>query len=208
LARLAADLSSDVKGEQAVALLRGIGKDAVEPISGVWPQLDTPGRRRAVRVLAEAGPVTSAKMLAQAAVDDDEILSGIAARGIERAGDVGVTAMVGYLDSTVESRFEKAARVLAGLSSEKAVAGLISVAGKGGREHRKLLRELIGRAATRSGEHAKSLWTGIENASKSDDNERVIDLMRAATGIVPLKDRLAELAGSMSISTIVIACLS
>ncbi len=201
LARLAADLSSDVKGEQAVALLRGIGKAAVEPISGVWSQLDTPGRRRAVRVLAEAGPVTSVEMLAQAAVDDDEILSGIAARGIEKAGDAGVTAMVGYLDSTVESRFEKAARVLAGLSSEKALSGLISVAGKGGRERRRLLRELMGRAATRSEEHAESLWTGIENASNADDNERIIDLMRAAVGIVPLRDRLAELAESMYVAS-------
>ncbi len=201
LARLAADLSSDLKGEQAVVLLRGIGKDAVEPISGVWSQLDTRGRRRAVRVLAEAGPDASVEMLAQAAVDDDEILSGIAARGIEKAGDAGVTAMVGYLDSTVESRFEKAARVLAGLSSEKALSGLISVAGKGGRERRRLLRELIGRAATRSEEHAESLWTGIENASKSDDNERIIDLVRSAIGIVPLKDRLAELAESMYVAS-------
>jgi HEAT repeat protein len=197
LARLAADLSSDVRGEQAVALLRGIGKKAVEPISAVWSQLDTPGRRRAVRVLAEAGPVTSVEILAQAAVDDDEILSGIAARAIERAGDAGVTAMVGYLDSANESRFEKATRLLAGLSSERAVTGLISVAGKGGRDRRKLLRELIGRAATRSSEHAKSLWAGIEKASKSDDNEQVLDLMRAAIAIMPLKDSLVELAGSM-----------
>ncbi len=197
LARLAADLSSDERGEQAVALLRGIGKDAVEPISDAWPQLDITGRRRAARVLAEAGPVASIEILAQAAVDDDEILSRIATRAIESAGDVGVTAMVGFLSSTVESRFDKAARVLAGLSSEKALTGLISVVGKGGRERRKLLRELIGRSATRSEEHAKTLWTGIENASKSEHNERVIDLMRAATGIVSLNDRLVDLAGSM-----------
>jgi HEAT repeat protein len=194
--RLAADMDHAERGEQAAMLLRRAGPRAVEPIRGAWPKLGHAGRRRAVRVLAEAAPEEANDLLAAAVVGGDEVSAAAALAGLERAGDAGVGALAKYLGSDDDSEFEAAAVVLGRLERDAALDALIAATGSGGRERRRMLRVQLGKSAVRSPKRQERLWTAIEEADSSGGTEQALDLMRAATGLPAIADRLVELAGA------------
>jgi len=194
LGRLARDMDDDERGEQAAMLLRRVGPGAVDPIRGAWDELGGTGRRRAVRVLAEAGPEEAIDLLAAAAVGDDPVSAAAGLAGIERAGNAGVRALAVYLGVEDDAEFAAAARLLGQLDRDAAFGALADATGEGGRERRRLLREQLGRAAARSTGRQELLWSAIEEASSADQTERALDLMRAAIGSTTLTERLVALA--------------
>ncbi|MBW2276264.1 MAG: HEAT repeat domain-containing protein [Deltaproteobacteria bacterium] len=196
LERLAADLNDADRGEQAAMLLRRAGERAVDPIRGVWPSLGSAGRRRAVRVLAEAAPGDAIDLLAAAAVGSDPVSAGAALTGLERAEDAGVSALAHYLSSEDDTAFEAAVKILGRFDREDAFDSLVTATGKGGRERRRLLRVQLASSAARSPEGQQRIWSAIEMADSSGKTEQVLDLMRAATGLPAIAERLGELAGT------------
>jgi hypothetical protein len=195
LERLARDLDDADKGEQAAILLRRAGKSALEPIRGAFGKLDQRGRRRAVRVLAEAAPVDGADLLAAACVAGDSVAAESARAGIVRAGDAGVAALARFLASEADAEFERATQILARVNRPSALDALIAATGSGGRERRRLLREHVGGVVRRLPQHQELLWRAIEVANGEGADERLFDLMRAAVGLEPLAAGLNELAG-------------
>lgn len=196
LERLAADLDADERGEQAAMLLRRVGELAADPIREAWSSLGQNGRRRAVRVLAEAAPKKTADLLAVAAVGDDPVAAEAATSGIERAGEAGTRALAAFLEAKDDTEFERTVRILGRLDSDSAFDALIAATGSGGRARRRLMREQIGGMAGRAPERRERLWSAIERADSAGESERMLDLMRAAAGLPEIADRLVELAAA------------
>ncbi|MCP4674942.1 MAG: HEAT repeat domain-containing protein [Deltaproteobacteria bacterium] len=197
LTRLARDLSDSHLRRQAAMLLERAGEEAVPAIRNVWGSLDWQGRQRAVNVIARAGPEAGADLLAEAAINGDPALLKGALMGLHAAGDAAVPPLTRFLESTVESRFETAVEMLASLDMKSALDALVAVVGKGGRDRRALLRKRIGFAARRTSVQGEGIWSHITRAQEKDENERLLDLLRAAVGLPGLAQRLAELVGGL-----------
>ena len=197
LDRLARDLSDNKKGQQALGILLSLGERSVAPVKKAWKKLNVSGRRRAVNLLAEAAPKQSIKILAEAAVGNDEASITAASKGLARAGDAGVMALVTFLSSKLNSRFEKAAQLLARMKTPKALAGLISAMGKGTADRRRLLRKVVSVSANSSDTHGQLLWNSIENAKEKADKERLLDLLRSAGTVRHLDKQVSSLAVAM-----------
>jgi len=196
LERLAADLDDEGRGEQAAMLLRRAGGGALDPIRGAWPSLKEAGRRRAVRVLAEAAPEEAVDLLAAAAVGGDPVPSRTALVGLERAGAAGVRELAGYLGSEDDDEFEAASDFLARFDREDAFDALVAATGAGGRERRRLLRDRLAGSAARAPERQERIWSAIEAADEAGKTEQALDLMRAGSRFPAIAERLAELAGA------------
>ncbi|MCP4599830.1 MAG: hypothetical protein GY847_04695 [Proteobacteria bacterium] len=190
---LAKDLSSAERRRQAAMLLERAGPRAVPAIREVWPKLDWQGKKRAVMVLAGAGPAEGADLLAEAAVEGDPAIVNTARRGLKAAGDAAVSPLAVYLESTLESRFQAAVELLASLDVGSALDALIAATGQGGSKRRSLLRSRIALAARRAPERAENLWVRIVLAEEKNEKERLLDLLRVGAGLDDLKEKVAEL---------------
>ncbi len=197
LARLARDLTDSHLRRQAAMLLERAGKEAVPAIRKVWDDLDWQGRQRAVNVIARADPAAGADLLAESAINGDPALLKGALRGLHAAGDAAVPPLTRFLESTVESRFVTAVELLASLDMKSALDALVAVVGKGGRDRRALLRKRIGFAARRTSVQIEGIWAHITRAHEKNENERLLDLLRAAVGLPGLSARLSDLTGGL-----------
>jgi len=194
---LARDLGDPERGEQAVAVLRTIGKRAVEPIRETWEDLDGKGKRRATRVVAEAAPRAAADLLALAAVDGDEVMTKAALAGLEKCGDDGARKLLAYVDSKLETRTGAAIAALAVLSSPVAFEGLLALLGSDDAGKVAAARSAVPEAVGVDEDRQEQLWRAISRERDRGGERKLLELMRAGAPFKLIGDRVATLAATM-----------
>lgn len=197
LARLAKDLKKSGARREAARLLAEAGEAAIPAVRKVWKELDRQGRRLAVDVLAQVAPEKSIDLLVRVALGEDETAVELAMNGLRRVPEAAVAALSKQLASKDAGRFEKAARVLAGLGTEQALDALIAVAGKGDRSRRIFLREQLGLAVSHGRGLAERLWSEVTSARDAGDKEKLFDLLRVADDVPALQEQVVPLASAL-----------
>jgi HEAT repeat protein len=192
---LAADLKDQHKRRQAARLLKSFGVEGAAAIRGAWPGLDVPGRRLAVEILSETAPEESIGLLVEALLDQDDIIKTTALKGLAASPEKAVAGLEKYLRSEDLAVFEVAAEVLGELDVPAALTALVSQAGKGNRERRATLRNLLARISAHSDQRAELLFTHLVAADEAGDREKLFDLLRAGAAAPVLGERIFALAG-------------
>jgi len=140
---------SSPRGEEAAALLKRAGDDALAATAKAFAALDGRGRALAVDVASSAGSCTGPAMdlLTRALVDREVEVKRRAMGRIERCGKAAGEGLAAAVRSDDEPRRAAAAPLLATVAPSSAIAPLAEQMGKGAPETRRAVRGAFGRAA-------------------------------------------------------------
>ncbi len=192
LARLAADLNAPKLRRQAAMLLKKANERAYEPVREVWKKLDSFGKRLAVEVLGETAAKMSVDLLAEAALDADELIREAALTGLRRVPDQAASALQKYLSSKDDAVFSAALEALVMLGTESAVDAMVSRLGLTDRARREVLIHAVLKSMKDTPENAEAMWAHVADAESKNEQGRMAPLLLAAAEYESLKDRVFE----------------
>lgn len=197
LERLVRDLDDAAKGQRAAALLGRMGAKALAPLRAGWPTLGEPGRRRAIRAVADKAPAEGADLLAEACVGSDGVAAASAREGLARVPAEGAAALGKLLPGADGRKFAAAIKGLAALRVPASVDLMTGAAGKGSRARRELVRTELGKLARSEAALGERLRGAMEIAAAGADREILLDLLRAAVAAGVAADRTEAIASEI-----------
>ncbi len=174
---------SSPRGDEAAALLRRAGNNALFAVLNEYPKLDARGRALAVDVASSAGACDgpAAELLTRALADKESEVRKRALGRIERCGKFAGEALAIAVRSDDQARRAAAAPLLAAVAPGLAIDPLAEQMGKGLPETRRAVRGAFARAAASS---TREKLLGLLSKREMPVGAR-LDLLRAMGAKLP-----------------------